>query len=339
VISNIYAFYFDENEVHNLKTIFVDSLMEIIMNSAVGAIKTGLKDFQDFAITTELGTTDGGRIDLLLHNNSQAIIIENKIYHYLINDLKDYWNSIKRPAKNKIGIVLSLFPISQTGHSDFINITHLELIKKIQNRLGNFILDANQKYLVFLQDFFQNIINMSTKQLGEKEVDFYFTNLKEIKSIKALDNAVYKHIIQQIELAGHQLEGLNLVSPRANSGLDKRVRYYSSAENTNLVIAMIFDDVIDKQQLTVKVQLKNELLKDRARFWNVLLSDDESKMKNNKFENDENTSWSDFVIQKYNLNQEQITNLSDFILHQLDTDKLISIFKKLEALLPKKSNR
>lgn len=339
VISNIYAFYFDVNEAHGLGDLFIRSLQEIISDFTLGTEKSGLENFEAFEISTEWGTDDGGRIDLLLHNHEQAIIIENKIYHHLSNNLIDYWETIKKPSKNKMGIVLSLFPISITGHKDFINITHLQLIEKIQSRLGNYILQADQKYLVFLKDFFQNIINMSTKQLGEEELDFFFSNLSKIQSIKKLDKAVYNHIVHQIELAGHQLEGQKLVTPRANSGLDKRVRYYVSSENTNLVIAVIFDEVINNKQLTLKVQLKNDLLKERAKYWNLKLSEQEGLMKNDKFEFDNNMSWSDFVIKTYTLNWEDITNLSDYILDRLEKDHFLSIFKKLEDLVPKSNKK
>jgi hypothetical protein len=292
-----------------------------------------LHDFQDFELATEFGTIAGGRIDLLLRNENKAIIVENKIYHILSNDLDDYWDSFPLLSENKIGIVLSLYPISQTGHNNFINVTHVDFIRSVMNRLGSHILDVDQKYLIFLKDFFQNIINMSTKQLGQKELQFYFTNLPKIQAIKTLDNEVYTHIVNQIELAGQQLRGLNLLGPRANSELDKRVRYYVSPENANLVIAIIFDKVIKDQQLVIKIQLKNDLLVAREKYKSLIFSEEEKSTIRIGFYEDTNNSWSDFVIKDYVLSTENITNLADFIIDKLENEHFRSIFEKLENFI------
>ena len=137
VLSNIYAFYFDTNGEHNLGNLFIQSLLGLISGSNIvkGDSKKVLEEFCDFDCDTEYSTDKNGRIDLLLSNDKNAIIIENKVYHHLNNDLSDYWNSIKLNENNKIGLVMSLHPISDIQHKHFVNITHLDFLNAVMTSL------------------------------------------------------------------------------------------------------------------------------------------------------------------------------------------------------------
>ena len=79
-----------------------------------------------------------------------AIIIENKLFANLYNNILDYWNSVK--ADNKILIVLSLYPIEKPQKIEnkgikFINITHGELIEKVKQNLSEFFIDSDDRHL------------------------------------------------------------------------------------------------------------------------------------------------------------------------------------------------
>src|SRR5690554_1082514 len=118
VLSNIYAFFFNPNAEHGFQDLFIMSLLDCINSSSPGQSKD-FSDFSDFTIETEFSTNKGGRIDLLLKNDTSAIIIENKIYHTLNNNLKDYWSTIINRIEDEtrvIGIVLSLKEFSDTNH-------------------------------------------------------------------------------------------------------------------------------------------------------------------------------------------------------------------------------
>ncbi len=92
VLSNIYSFFFNVNEVHKMEDLFIKSLLEVALEKGVSK---DFSSFYDFNCATEVGTTKGGRIDLLWSNGRQSIIIENKVYHHLNNDLEDYWKSTR----------------------------------------------------------------------------------------------------------------------------------------------------------------------------------------------------------------------------------------------------
>src|SRR5690606_13304261 len=126
VMSNIYAFYFRINEAHKFKDLFVTSLLELINKET-----KQIDSFFDFNVFTEFSVSDQKRIDILLHNDEQAIIIDNKVYHHLNNDLDVYYNGVN--ATNKMGVVMSLHSINNISHPHFINITHLQLLNKVMS--------------------------------------------------------------------------------------------------------------------------------------------------------------------------------------------------------------
>lgn len=90
VISNWYAFFLDAKNPHGLGNLFYESLCEL----------TGRDQGKESPEIEREFPTKSGRIDILLHEGKEGdqyvdpIIIENKIYHYLANDLKDYRDSI-----------------------------------------------------------------------------------------------------------------------------------------------------------------------------------------------------------------------------------------------------
>lgn len=348
VLSNIYAFYFRVNEVHKFNDLFVRSLLECIAKSKLGKQKKMLQDFYDFDVETEYTTKKGGRIDLLLSNKEQAIIIENKVHHHIKdNDLDDYWNSIKiepNDVNNKVGVILSLHPISESLYNSFdnsynyINITHLELLQAVILNSGDYIMDASDKYFFFLKDLVQNITNMSKPLMKQEELDFYFKNQKEINQLVAYKFSARSHIATEIEKAGNDLEdgqfALKLYTPQKNSELSKRVRYFKSPNNDNLMIAVVYDDMLtNKKELYLIVEFKHDLLKNRERYDKIPFNDEEKKVLAKDFYIKKNNSWAHFASKAYPVNDTLLKDISGFILKQLEEDKLLSIYNKLNLFL------
>ena len=119
VNSNLLAFYFDEQEEHGFGRLFFSSLLDVLSDEFPEFDRNAFEAEDPVTAEREVFTQAGGRIDLLIrpasieeketseqsHNASWAILIENKLYHYLANSLKDYWDSVD--AEPKFGIVLS----------------------------------------------------------------------------------------------------------------------------------------------------------------------------------------------------------------------------------------
>lgn len=163
VNSNILAFYLDEQEEHNFKRLFLDSLLELVRESEP------FKEMDATVFDTPYQVErETNHIDILIQGVGEdgeipwAIIIENKIDQWLYNPLDTYWNSTK--AANKLGIVLNLHPLSQPAviapggvQIQFANITHKQLSERVQQNLGAYFFEADDRHLLLLKEYFSNI--------------------------------------------------------------------------------------------------------------------------------------------------------------------------------------
>jgi hypothetical protein len=113
----------------------------------------------NYTVETEKRTEKGNFIDLFIDGYDYRIIIENKIFATLNNDLNDYYDFAAKDSKKVIPFVLSLYPLN-FFHEKYIFITYEMLFKEIRKEIGVFITDANQKYLTILFDFMKNIENL-----------------------------------------------------------------------------------------------------------------------------------------------------------------------------------
>ncbi|WP_194852328.1 PD-(D/E)XK nuclease family protein [Nonlabens antarcticus] len=352
VLSNMYAFFFDENEVHGFKDLFTTSLMQLIEQKTQNKLlfqwnNKNFSQFQNFIPRTEVNTGNG-RIDLLLDNGEQAIIIENKVYHHLNNDLQDYWNSIEYNDEFKIGIVLSLQPIPFIQYDKFessphyINVTHLELVNQIEKNIGSYLLDANHKYQIFLTDFIQNIINMSTPVLTSKEIAFYFENQEKINDVVSFKKNLRDHIIAEVEKANTILEVFNYNAPRVNSFNDKRARYFVSPNHPNLMIVVVFANMVDENKngtMHIAVELTNSLLKDREQYRSIKFTPEEEEIAFCEHFTSTNESWSHFAVKHYHPTNAEIANLGEFVADWIRDDHLLSIYHKIDSYLTEKKNK
>ena len=334
-MSNIYAFYFNVDEVHGMQDLFINSLLEIINESKLRDQKK-VAAISDFEVSTEVSTKKNGRIDILLSSEDHAIIIENKVYHTLNNNLEDYWNSIKvtdNNEDNKIGIVLSLNKLNVT-HGHFINITHIELLKRVIQNLGSYFMNAKDKYLVFLKDFYQNSINLSKSEMDSKELKFYFDNQPKIIEVKDFHFAVRTHIVNQVEqVVGLVDENLQLQSSKGEG--NKRLRYYLSPKNKSLMITVFFEKLLTpEKRLILIVELKDELLKNKEQYHKIAFTPEEEIINIPAFYSDGNSKWCHFAVVSYILNENEVSNLSQFIVEKLEKDQLLSVYRKLNDFIP-----
>jgi hypothetical protein len=336
VMSNIYAFYFKVGEVHGMQDLFINSLIELIDESKLCNQKK-VNEMTDFDVDTEVSTKKGGRIDLLLSSQDHAIIIENKVYHTLNNDLEDYWSSTKVTAnneENKIGIVLSLNKLN-VSHKDFINITHVEFLKRVVLNLGSYLMDAKDKYVVFLKDFYQNSINLSKSEMDSKELKFYFDNQSKIIEVKDFHFAVRDHIYNQVEDV-EKLIDEDLILVKSKGEPNKRLRFLLSPRNKNLMFTIFFEKLLTPERgLVLLVELKNELLRNKEQYKTIAFTAEEDATIKPEFYTDKNSNWCHFAVKRYQLNENEVSNLSQFIVEKLEKDHLLAVYRKLNDFIAK----
>lgn len=186
VCSNILAFYLNPNNEHSLGNLLFSSLMNLA---------GGNESHQDnIQINREVSTNKGGRLDIVIETDNQIIGIENKIFHYLKNDLSDYSDSINDWAKpNQLTSVKIILGIRKEEESfGFVSVTYEEFWAKIRERLGNCINTSSQKWVLYLVDFMSTIDRLNGKNMELDKSDQFFMENED--RVNVLLNARNKFI-------------------------------------------------------------------------------------------------------------------------------------------------
>lgn len=234
--SRVISYFLNPEEDHELNSLFFDSFKELLIekssndgiNSFVGNFTIALEEETSLS-KNELDNLK--RIDILLEsvNNDWAIIIENKLYHNLSNPLHAYWEHVKNKRNNSqiIGVVLSLFPVSNDDsialvddkEEKFINITHEELIKRVQS---NFLFNQNvtNRTLFILKEYFSTIQSHYQYKMEQP------INNEIVKQI-ALNNDLINEIFDKFEQAKLFL-GQQIESVFSEFGYSKEGSYYGN---------------------------------------------------------------------------------------------------------------
>ncbi|WP_277488011.1 PD-(D/E)XK nuclease family protein [Catalinimonas alkaloidigena] len=313
VISNILAFFFDTGEEHGLKDLFISCLINLLNNKGAS--------FQMHTCTAqrEYGVKKKGRIDILLKDKLEEsiLIIENKIYHSLNNDLNAYYDSVKKefPEADILGIVLGLEPLN-TGHHKFISITHREFIQELQNRIGFYYLNAPDKYLLLVKDYIQNInLNYPSHKMQDK-LRFYHQYHQKINDLSKLHKDVLHHVNEEIEKAAQRYEYKFSNEPYEEvyynywEVLDRKdplndeffyTLIFKEKDHTppSIYIALSFNDTESSYFQKVLKKLPN--LKASYRYLNFEVTPPEED------------DYTYFASQNYELTEDNLLNLADFL--------------------------
>ncbi|MDT8412938.1 MAG: PD-(D/E)XK nuclease family protein, partial [Vicingaceae bacterium] len=203
--SRIYAYFLNYDKDAEIAKRFFSALLSLIKQKSKKEII-----LNDYTVSTEYPTRKG-RIDILIEdaNNESAIIIENKIYHYLSNPLEEYLEFVK--AKNKIGVLLTLHLFNEEDTNklkalNYITITHKEWIDEIKE-LGLPAYLSTKKY-IYLNDFFQTIDNLTKSTTMNDLAKFYFKHPKKINSAVQTLNAAKEFIDTQLQILAGNLNSL-----------------------------------------------------------------------------------------------------------------------------------
>lgn len=241
--SFIYMYFFNPKASHGLSRLFIDTLQEIISEKTSKPVlsMSSFSLLREDAVPDEQGNMK--RIDILIKNDEEAIIIENKVYANLYNRLDLYWRKPNVPDKNKRGVVLSLRRTTPT-HPGFINVTHEEFAKAIEKNLPTYFMSAQQKGLILIQDFIQNIYNV-THTMNEEEFDFYFN--QENQDVINRLHEIRKHVISHIYKT---IEDIRLLEQKfAENGWKLSVK--TKAKETDNYVYYTFDAMPNRFMLTL----------------------------------------------------------------------------------------
>lgn len=179
VISNVLAFFLDSTRDHGLSDLFIQSLLE------AAKINTSEMDLQ-YCVERERSTQNGGYIDLLLSNESSCVIIENKIFAPLYNNLEEYFSFGQTMSNRVIGVVLSLYPV-ETKNDHFVCVTYSQFFEKMRQRFGEYLHNQKLNYLSMMFDLIKSIERLMSGENSMKTefVDFVRKNLNAVEDFGA----------------------------------------------------------------------------------------------------------------------------------------------------------
>ncbi len=155
VCSNILAFFLDPGEPHGLGTLVLDALA-----SAGSIVATDGGIGANVSVEREVSTEAGNRIDILIESDTQAVLIENKIFAAVGNPFADYAAHLERRTSNDRGkhkILLTLFPTGEGREWGFANLTYAEFVDWIRSLLGRYVSSADTRYLTMFLDFLNTL--------------------------------------------------------------------------------------------------------------------------------------------------------------------------------------
>lgn len=188
VFSNLLSFFLDERKEHGLKDLFLTALLEAYDSDI-------MKDDIVIDVRTEEKTDKNNRIDLLIETDKHVIGIENKVYAKINNDLKDYSEYINEVSKKngnkrkEIKILLTLRELAKeerllVTETGFKVVRYSELIERIRTNIGDYIFDAESRYVMLLYEFINTIYRLERgPQMDDKFVQFVSDNEKEINEL------------------------------------------------------------------------------------------------------------------------------------------------------------
>lgn len=205
VASNIWAYFLDPSESHNMGTLFLDSLHTCLQEKFRASGKDG-RLFEDAeaaesSVIQEYssGTPTRNRLDIVVRSENAVIGIENKVDAALYNPLDDYWDKIRNTpssrdqlrmvdecgARTELIVVLhqrGLAPESTElirSRSDFLEVSYDELFSEVLRNIGSYLMDANPRAVDLFQQFVEN-----------------FSEERSMRNVEELDAAIEQFLRQ-----------------------------------------------------------------------------------------------------------------------------------------------
>ncbi|QQR86611.1 MAG: PD-(D/E)XK nuclease family protein [Flavobacteriales bacterium] len=252
VLSNWYSFFMDPSGLHGLGTMFLDTLVDLA--NAGKRVRVG----KSMSIRREFTTEKGLAVDIIAHDGIEvdgriggaenAVIIENKVFHVLNNNLDDYLTSV--PNAKKIGIVLCL-KARPVGHPQYECITHAALMEAVVAQLP-ITYPMPEPYRQYLIDLEQNIHLLTENMEITDEVRFYLEHAERIQRVIALEGSLRVYLTTALNTAAQAMQ----MQLTRNPG---RSWYISVHREDRAYVTVLLEDAFTKgTELVIVVEVRDE---------------------------------------------------------------------------------
>ena len=310
--SQIYA-HFLSSDISEIRDAFLNAITDLI------AEKSDLKlDLTNSIVNTEVITQSDKRIDIVIEDftSQSAIIIENKIYHILNNELTEYWDHYNKYSfNNRKGVLLTLHDheIPEDVKSKFINITHIEWIKKVKKKLKESNLPNN--YQVYLTDFYNTIENLTKSYSMNESAKFYFKHAVKVQQISETKDEAYNFLNQQLNLACSTL-GLDM---HGDSSMEWK-NFWDSNNNIKTYLTILTGELIKgNPKFTIVLELYMEDT-EKAGELDILLKGEPQYEDVDKKKGEIGANHFHYLTQEYKIKPEEFENLGKTIVKKVRND-------------------
>lgn len=305
--SNLYAHFINSSN-ESVRTLFVDALLELVYN------KTGKRfSMPEVYASTEVNTGKG-RIDIVIMGNQDKdiILIENKIYHCLNNDLLDYWQFFKIDDSKKVGVLLTLHnhQIPSDVIGKFINITHFDWARLIERNLASIDLPVN--YAVYINDFINTIKNLTTTYEMNESTKFYFEHSEQIVKAQQTIHEAHKFINEQLELIA------NTIGWQTYGNSMNWRNLWDAHNKLDTYLTIITKDLLEgRKSFTIILELNRE---DKLKENEVAKLLENHPQKLSKKRGNSQGSYVHFLYKSYPITFEELENFAEIVVEHIRKD-------------------
>ena len=237
-ISDLFAFYLDPNDEHELGTLFIDSFFEALnadfIPQSLDLVRTPVREVQ---------TKNNKRIDLLIEGHDWVMAIENKIFHHQNNPFDDYEEYIGDNYKDKKKLFVVISPNGKSSAKNWLPLSYDKFIQALKSKLGHAYIKApHNKWIIYLRDFIINLEVYTTRRIMESEtIEFVENNYAEILKLSKMRDKYISHIQEAgLKKLKHLFVGQKISTTVHTWGHGPAIRYYSEAwvGDSNIVIQL-----------------------------------------------------------------------------------------------------
>jgi hypothetical protein len=272
-------------------------------------------------------TTGTGRIDVLISDRESAIIIENKIYHWLGNDLLEYWHHVHADEAKKVGVLLTLnpHPIPEDARGKYINITHIEWIRAVKQRLEDDTLPPN--YRVYVNDFIQTIENLTTTYEMNDAAKFYFQHADQVLNAQKTMNEAHSFLQNQFQLIADSIGWQTF-----GNSLEWR-NFWDEHNRVDTYLTILTKDLLEgKMRYTLILELFREDKKRAQELREFLADHPQTKDK----KRGEEKVHLHFLYKDYSVDEAKLANLAEDVVKNIRNDFADMTLKAIRKLHPDK---
>lgn len=310
VNSRIYAYFLDQLNYPELANLFLKSILDIVLEKLDKEIS-----FESYDVITEQSTPAGNRIDIVIkdENNRRALLIENKIYHYLDNDLLEYWNCFGYADDDQIGVLLTLYPheIPNEVENKFVNITHIEWVNRIQS--SGLPSKLPITVYTYLNDFFSTMENLTNTSTMTEQAQFYFENAKTVQMARRTYNEGVKYVNDQLAILA------SLMNWNLYGRADDWRNIWDEKNKLHTYYTIWSGDLLNGEKtITVIIELNTNDFHHLPKMNEIL----DEKLKSHALEKggQKFKYTQHFAHKVYTVNQQDLADLANFLLKRIQED-------------------